>query len=149
MCFDNDSAKISLIYWADPQLALRFGDLYEEILDKRSRLPAARTHPYLFVCLDSRQRELGNPVKVAGIRKAYYAACTRAGIEPHRNHATGHRARGGYTQLMREAGMDAEQRSKLLHQSRTSSERPYSADVYALHNVLAEHFKRRERGMRE
>ena len=145
MAFDNPNILVSKVFWADPTMARLFRESVEEILDRRERLPAARRHPWLFVCLDRRQSEMGQPIKVHRARNAFYAACARAGIEPHRNHATTHRGRSHYDQLLVEAGFDPAQRSELLHQRAPASEAPYGHNVTRLNEALSNYFATKHR----
>ena len=143
MTFDSPDQFISKVIWADPEMAHLFGLCCAEILDRRDRFPAAKRHPWMFICLDTRHAEAGQPVKIAGARKAFYAACERAGIEPHRNHATIHRGRSHYVQLLKQAGLDASARSEALHQAAVTSEAAYGRNITSSNEALERYFARK------
>jgi len=147
MAFDNPSQFTSLVYWSDILLATQFGDLVQQIIQLRSRLPLAQRHPYLFVNIDQRQPEAGLPVTIHNARKHYYRACRRAGIEPHKFGATIHRSRSGYDLQLKSSGIDAQTRSRMLHQRSLASEQEYGHDPGLLQDELARHLPgSREKG---
>lgn len=97
MWLSQQDRLISQVYWLNPEMAAEYERAIAELLDERRGIGAIARHPYLFVATDRRRPEnLGNPLEMSSIDRAWERACRRIGQDPYKNSFSKHQLRHFY-----------------------------------------------------
>ncbi|WP_169380618.1 site-specific integrase [Thermomonas fusca] len=136
----NDTGEMRQIFWASERAAREFESLIVRVIQKRSRMPLARRHPFLFVNTDPRRPEIqGDMLAMSNVKKAFVRAVNRIGEIPFRSRRSPHGMRHFYSDLIRRlVGGDVGSVQVCLGQRSRLSQHDYGTlDMAAMRHALA------------
>lgn len=135
MTMDDVRRKESIIHWTDPRIANLFWKTHAAYM-REDRLHIGDEHPYYFITLKG--DTYGSPMKLRSIRKQFYAAAQRIGLDSTQDGVNPHGGRHFYgwycANLLRLA---KERTQKMMHHaSMLSTEVYYNLDQATVRHEL-------------
>ena len=130
--YDNHEQLISQVYWSNPDMAVRFDRL---AMESRASvilgggLKALESHPFLLVNDTPHKLEIGLPMKMSNLQKAFERAMRKAGVDTELHGKGIHSLRHFYKATLEDLGITREYRRIAMHHVSIASQNSYAVSA--------------------